>query len=209
MKRVLLLLLAITTITFTASAGDKNKKKPAADKKATAEAATENEIHWMTLDEVQVAMRKQPKKVLIDFYTGWCGWCKVMDRKTYSNPEIIKYVNDKFYAVKFDAERKDTVAFLNKEYGFQPEIRANGFAALLLGSQMSYPTTVFMMENFQNPQAVPGYQAVPQMEGVLKYLGENRYQSQKWDEYQKEFKPEFKEIPEAPPTPGGVPVSPH
>lgn len=210
MKRILLLLLAFSTITLTASAGDKNKnKKPAADKKATAKPANENEVHWMTMDEVQAAMKKEPRKVLVDFYTGWCGWCKVMDKKTYSNPEVIKYINAKYYAVKFDAERKDTISFLNKEYGFNPSARANELAVQLMQGRMSYPTTVILMEQFQNPQPIPGYLAVPQMETVLKYIGENAYLTKKWEDFQKDFKPEFKEIPEAAPTPGGAPVSPH
>ncbi len=203
MKRVLLLLLAFSAITFTATAGDKNK-----DKK-TATSVNEKEVHWMSLDDVQAAMKKQPKKVLIDFYTGWCGWCKVMDKKTYSNPDVIKYINDNFYAVKFDAERKDTISFLNKEYGFTPEMRANAFAIQMLNGQLSYPTTLIMMENFQTPQPVPGYLDVAKMEMILKYLNENTYLTVKWEDYQKDFKPVFKEIPEASGTPGENPKMLH
>lgn len=210
MKRVMLLLLAVVSFAFTATAGDKDKKKKAdTDKKsATTAASTTNdkEINWMTLDDVQAAMRKEPRKVLVDFYTSWCGWCKVMDRKTYSNPEIIKYINEKFYAVKFDAERKDTVSFLNKEYGFNPQKRANEFAVLLIGENLSYPTTVFLMENFQTPSALPGFQDVPKMEMILKYLGENTYKSTQFPEYQKAFVPTFKVLPDVPVSPGGTPA---
>lgn len=203
MKRVMLLMLAVASITFTAGAQDK-KKKAGADKKSV---AVSNEINWMTLDEVQAAMRKEPRKVLIDFYTDWCGWCKVMDRKTYSNPEIIQYINEKFYAVKFDAERKDTVSFLNKEYGFSPEKRANEFAAFVMNGQMSYPTTVFMMENFQTPSALPGYQDVPKLEMVLKYLGEDTYKTVQFPDYQKSFTPTFKVLPEPQVSPGAQPAA--
>lgn len=196
MKRVLSLLLAVTALSFTAFAGDKDKKA----------AGSENaEINWMTLDEVQVAMKKQPKKVLIDFYTGWCGWCKVMDKKTYTNPELVKYVNEKFYAVKFDAEQKDPVMFLGKTYEFKSGSRANDFAIQILGGadKLSYPTTVFMMENFQNPSAVPGYQDVPKMETILVFLGENKYQNTKWEDHLRDYKPTFKVAPEPPPTNNG------
>lgn len=197
MKRVVSLLLTMVMYSYGAIAGDKDKN-PAAE-------AKHKEINWMTLDQVQAAMKKEPRKVLIDFYTGWCGWCKVMDKKTYSNPELVKYVNEKFYAVKFDAEQKESVMFLGKKYEFKAENRANDFAAELLGGRLSYPTTVFLMENFQNPQAVPGYQDVPKMESVLKYLGENKYQTQKWDDFQKEFKPVFKVAAE--PLPGLAPAA--
>jgi thiol-disulfide isomerase/thioredoxin len=101
-----------------------------------------NEIHWITsIDELQAKMRKSPKKVIIDMYTGWCGWCKRMDAVTYTNPSLIKYVNNNFYAVKFDAERQDTIRFQDKLYFFYPEYKANGFAIELMKSSMSYPTT--------------------------------------------------------------------
>lgn len=200
MKRALLLMLCVAALSTMAMAGDKGQKTAAENKAENAE------IKWMTLDEVQAAMKKEPRKVLIDFYTSWCGWCKVMDRKTYSNPEIIKYVNEKFYAVKFDAEQKESVLFLGKTYNFKPENRANEFAIEVLGGNLSYPTTVFMTENFQNPSAVPGYQNVTMMETVLKFLGENKYQTMKWEDHMKEYKPEFKEIPEAA---GAGPVKAH
>jgi thioredoxin-related protein len=196
------LLMAFLAFTFTATAGDKDKNKKAA---APAKEAGK-EINWMTVDQVQAAMKKEPRKVLIDFYTGWCGWCKVMDKKTYANPDVVKYVNEKFYAVKFDAEQKESVMFLGKTYAFKPELRANEFAAELLGGRLSYPTTVFLMENFQSPAAVPGYLEVAKMEMILTYLGENKNATQKWEDYQKEYKPVFKLTPEEPAGTGAQPV---
>ena len=163
------LLLAFLAFTFTATAGDKDKNKKTSAKDAN------KEINWMTVDEVQAAMKKEPRKVLIEFY-----------------------------AVKFDAEQKESVMFLGKTYEFKAENRANAFAAELMGGRLSYPTTVFLMENFQNPAAVPGYLEVPKMETILTYLGENKHTSQKWEDYQKEYKPVFKLSPEE-----GVPANPH
>src|SRR5690606_15282352 len=74
MKQVTAILLSIMLFAGTAFAGDKTK----------------DGINWMTWDEAQVAMKKQPKKVWVDVYTDWCGWCKVMDKKTFSNPEVIR-----------------------------------------------------------------------------------------------------------------------
>ena len=187
MKRVLLVLLALVAFNLAAIAGDKNKKTTAESTK---------EIKWMNFDEVQAAMKKEPRKVLIDFYTGWCGWCKVMDKKTYTNPDLVDYVNKNFYAVKFDAESKDSIRFMGKMYGFAPEMRAHALAAELMQGRLSYPTTVFFTENnFQAAAAVPGYQAVPAMETILKYLGENHHKTTKWEDFQKEFKPAFKDDP--------------
>ena len=180
MKRILLVLLAVTMIASVAMAGEREK------------GSDDKGIKWLTIDEVQVAMKKKPKKVYVDIYTDWCGWCKVMDKKTYTNADLVNYVNKKFYAVKFDAEQKESVMFMGKTYEFKPENRAHELAVQLLNGQLSYPTTVFLMENFQSPSAVPGYIDVHKMETILTYLGENKYQSQKWEEYMKDYKPGFK-----------------
>jgi len=205
MKRFLLVGLCMIALVSHALAGDKRKK---AKEQTRTEVATDDstEIHWMTLDEVQVAMKKQPKKVYMDVYTDWCGWCKVMDRKTFSNKDVIRYMNKNFYAVKMNAERQDTVMFMGKMYGFVPNYRANQLAVDLLGGRMSYPTSVILEENFQNPAPIPGYLDVTMMEKVLKYLGENIYKSKQFPDYEKEFVATWAE---AAPAGNNATVSPH
>ena len=112
-----------------------------------------------------------------------------MDKKTFTHPEVIKYINKNFYAVKLDAEQRDSIRFMGKTYGFLPDYRANLFAVELLQGQMSYPTTVILHENFQDPQPIPGYLDVPTIEKVLKYLGENIYKTKKFEDFAKEFTP--------------------
>ncbi len=58
----------------------------------------------------------------MDVYTNWCGWCKVMDRKTYRINKLASYVNEHYYAVKFNAESKDSLVFNNKKYGYNAGI---------------------------------------------------------------------------------------
>ena len=178
MKRVLLFAVAMLAISPVMMA--KKKVAPEPPKETT------NEIHWITsIDELQQKMKENPKKVIIDMYTGWCGWCKKMDAATYTNPALIKYVNNNFYAVKLDAERQDTIHFQGKDYYFAPQYKANGLAIELLHGQMSYPTTVFMLENFQSPTPIPGYRDVKEMELFLTYFGDNAYRHQKFEDYSK------------------------
>lgn len=188
MKKVAFLCLAFLALTTNLFAGDKKKKEAAA---AGAVAVDSAHIKWLSLDELEVAMRKQPRKVFIDIYTDWCGWCKVMDKKTFSNKDVIKYMNANFYAVKFNAERKDSIRFMGRWYGFKPENRANELAIQLLRGQMSYPTSVILEENFQNPQPIPGYLDVPTIEKILKYLAENHYKNTNFEDYSKTFTPSW------------------
>ena len=136
-------------------------------------------------------MQASPRKVYIDMYTDWCGWCKKMDATTFQNPDLIKYMNNNFYAVRFNAESKDVIHFQGKEYTFNPQFKANTLAVELMKGNLSYPTAIIMMENFANPQAVPGYMTVPQLETILSYLGDGMYKHKAWDAYQKEYKPRW------------------
>jgi len=148
----------------------------------------ESHINWLSMDELQVKMKQQPKKVYMDMYTDWCGWCKKMEATTFSHPEVVKYMNDNFYCVRFNAERKDTFMFMYKAYYFDPAKRANTLAFELMQGKLTYPTSIIMEERYQNPQPRPGYLKVSDMEMIVKYFGDNIYRSTKWEDHQKTFK---------------------
>lgn len=188
MKRILTLSLATLLLASSAFADNRKKKlSEGAIASTSTSVVDDKEVRWMNIDEVQVAMKKQPKMVWIDVYTDWCGWCKRMDKTTFSNPNVIKYLNEHFYAVKLDAEQQSDIRFMGKMYPFVATERANAFATELLKGQMSYPTSVFMEPNFQNAMPIPGYQDVKNMEMILKYLAQGLYKNTPFDKYAAEF----------------------
>ena len=73
--------------------------------------AQSDSLRWYSLEEVQLAMKEQPRKVLIDVTADWCKWCKVMEKETFSKPEVINYINEYYYAVKMDYESLEQVQF--------------------------------------------------------------------------------------------------
>lgn len=166
-----------------------------------APAAAETHVKWLSMDELQVKMKEKPKKVYMDMYTDWCGWCKRMEATTFINPDVVKYMNENFYCVRFDCERKDTFRFMGKEYYFDPAKKCNTLASELMRGQMSYPTSIIMEAYYQNPQPIAGYLKVAEMEMILKYFAENAYKNTPWPDYQKAFKGTWasKEEPVAPP----------
>ena len=152
-------------------------------------------IKWMDFNEAIEACRQEPKLIFIDVFTDWCGWCKKMDASTFKDPVIAKYMNEKFYAVKFDAERTDTIVFSG--YTFTGVTRADGrkgthqLAAALLRNKLSYPSYVLMDENFQILQVIGGYQEARQFEPMIHFFGDKAYKTMSGDDFLKDFKSEL------------------
>src|SRR3982751_4302356 len=71
-------------------------------------------LKWLTLGEASDQLQKEKRPILIDLYTDWCGWCKVMDKKTYTNKQVIAYLQEHFYPVKLNAETKETLSWNEK-----------------------------------------------------------------------------------------------
>ena len=144
-------------------------------------------IQWMTLEQAFAATQKEPRKIMVDIYTGWCGWCKVMDQRTFTNEKVADFVSEKFYAVKLDAEIKDTITIGTQKYIWQNGYNQAGVA--LLQGKMSFPTTVFLDEKFIMIQSVPNYFEPPQFHQIITFFGDNHYKKSNWDNYQKEVYP--------------------
>ncbi len=146
-------------------------------------------INWMSIEEMEAANTKEPRKIIIDVYTDWCGWCKRMDKTTFQNPEIVRYINENYYAVKLDGEAQGVITFRDAEYKFvkQGKRGYHELAATLLQGRMSYPSIVYLDENLDMIQPVPGYKSPEQMEQIIKYIGGSHYQTTEYEEFLKEF----------------------
>jgi thioredoxin-related protein len=150
-------------------------------------------VKWMSFEEAVEKSQKEKKKIFIDVYTDWCGWCKVMDKKTFSHPEVAKILNEEFYAVKFNAEQKEDITFQGHTFKFIPSGR-NGYhqlAAALLNNQLSYPTVVFLDEEFKMIQPLPGYQEAPEFHKIIQFIGEDHYKTVTWKDWQGTYKSPF------------------
>jgi len=145
----------------------------------------QNLVKWYTIEEVQELIKKEPKKIYIDMYTDWCGWCKVMDKKTFTNESVADHLNNNFYAVKFDAESKESVNFKGQTFKFvaQGSRGYNELAAALMQGKMSYPTSVFLDENLNVISPLPGYYPPEKLDPILEFIGEDHYKTTNYEQF--------------------------
>lgn len=144
-------------------------------------------VDWLKLDEVNTKLTKEQKPVLIDLYTDWCHWCKVMDKKTYTNQKVIGYISDHFYASRINAETRETLTWRNKSYTYNDNYRIHDFALYISGGQAAFPTTVIIPAENAEPIPVPGMLEPKDLEPILKYFGDGAYKSMSFAQFQKTF----------------------
>ncbi|NVJ87604.1 MAG: thioredoxin fold domain-containing protein [Algoriphagus sp.] len=111
---------------------------------------SQDQITWLKFEEAVAANQSNPKMLLVDVYTDWCGWCKKMDKETFTDPKVIEYINANFYAVKLNAEdTQRTFDFMGKKFS-----EAQMAAAMRV---RSYPNFVVIEPKLQNIAQLPGY----------------------------------------------------
>lgn len=159
------------------------------------------EINWVSFEEAIELQKKNPKKIMMDVYTVWCGPCKMLDKNTFHNADVVEYVNENFYAVKFNGEGNDIVKYKDKTYKNPNYNEArkntrNGAHELARFLQISaYPTIVFFDEKAEVIAPIRGYQKPKQLELYLKLFHNDDHKSietqEDFNNYYKAFKSEF------------------
>ena len=163
--------------------------------------ANAQKINWMTMNEALAAQEVTPKKIFMDVYTIWCGPCKLLDKNTFSNNDVIAYINENYYAVKFNAEGTESITFEDFTYtnpnyqeGRKGRNATHFFADAL--KLRGYPSLVFFEDDGTLIQAVPGYKTPQQLEIYLKMIANDDYKdvstAEAWQTYQQNFKGSFK-----------------
>ena len=135
--------------------------------------AQAQEIKWMTLNEALSAQKKAPKPIFMDVYTDWCGPCKMLDKQTFHDKEVVDYIIANYYAVKFNAEGNSIVNYKGVKYAnphFIPDTQGRN-AAHEFGQVLKiqgYPTMVVMDKKGEIANSIVGFRNSAQLIAELK-----------------------------------------
>ncbi|MBI5648768.1 MAG: thioredoxin fold domain-containing protein [Ignavibacteriae bacterium] len=137
--------------------------------------AVGDEPGWKPYARAVADAKENGRVVLVDVYTGWCGWCKKMDRDVYADARVRKYLAERYEIVKLDAEAA-TAHELDGRNMTERQI-ATDFGV------SSYPTTLFLASDGTLITAVPGYVAADKFLDVLEYIAGGLYKTQSWNAF--------------------------
>tara|TARA_A200000113_G_scaffold89327_1_gene79803 strand:- start:1202 stop:1747 length:546 start_codon:yes stop_codon:yes gene_type:complete len=138
------------------------------------------DIKWMSLEKALEAQKILPKKIIMDVYTTWCGPCRLLDKKTFGNPDVSRYISQNFYAVKFNAEGDEEIFFYDKKFSnpnYNPDRKGRNSThdfTKFLGIR-GYPTIIFFSEEGDPIIPLTGYFNVRQIEPYLKMIKRGDY----------------------------------
>ncbi|MBS1646171.1 MAG: DUF255 domain-containing protein [Bacteroidetes bacterium] len=146
-------------------------------------------VQWLSFKEAKEKGKQQPKPLLIDVYTDWCGWCKHMIKTTYSDPNLASYINTYFYPVQFNAETQDTIEYNGEKYVNRSKEKKSphDLAMKLLGQNLSYPSTIFVSGDYKFSLLTQGFLETKKIEPLLVFMVENAFKSSVFDDFNKHF----------------------
>jgi thioredoxin-related protein len=157
----------------------------------TALAPAQEKVNWYTIEEAFQLSAKEPRILVIDVYTDWCGWCKRMDAATFSDPDIAAILNEHFYPVKLNAEGKEDIVIGGNTYKFVDNGRRgyHELAAIVTKGRLSYPTIACVDDRGRVLDPSPGYQDPDKFRVFLDYYRESAYETQSLQEFREARQP--------------------
>ena len=179
-KTPLLMLSVVLLLALAVSVGSFEDKKPK-DKPASPKKAGANGITWMRYDDGLKKAKAEDKHVFIDFTAKWCGWCRKMDKETFSRTEVIDMLNAHFVSVKVDG---DSHTELNVD-GYK--ITERNLARSEFGVR-GYPAFWFLKSDGSKVGAIRGYRDAKFMMEAFDFVKEEKYDTTKTGGSDKEGK---------------------
>lgn len=152
---------------------------------------TEKTTFWQSWNDVSIKEKIKKKPILIDIYTDWCVYCKVMDNTVYKSDSVVNYLQQYFYSYKLNAEKNDSVVWNNTLFNYNSRYQVHDFAVHLTKGNIAYPTTA-IVDLDGNSFFETGALNLRQMEFLLRYFIEAHPYNISKENFSKIFKNRWK-----------------
>lgn len=137
--------------------------------------STSGKLQWLSFEEGVALAKQENKKLLIDVYTDWCGWCKKMDKEVYANEQIKILLGKNFVVVKLNAESKKELTYNGNKVSEMQFARGAGVTG--------YPTTIFIDSDAKPITLLPGYVEIKEFAKILTYIGDDHYKTTSYENF--------------------------
>ena len=110
-----------------------------------------NGIKWNDSKTIKSINAKDLRPIVIEIYADWCGWCKKLHKTTFSEPDVIEYINTNYHAYRINGGDSYEFEFLDKIFTPRQLIRELKIDG--------YPTLLFLDKKMKLVKVVPGYKS--------------------------------------------------
>jgi thioredoxin-related protein len=132
---------------------------------------TGEKLEWLAFDAATARAKDQKKHVIVDIYTTWCGWCRIMEKQTYGDPEVAAYLRENFVLAKVNGESSAKLRWRGKELTERQFARAVGVTG--------YPATYFLKPDAELLGGMGGFLRPPEFMIYARYISTRWYEKGK------------------------------
>lgn len=172
--------LAALTLAVIARAEDPKPAAAAAGKAKPAVETAPAKINWLTYDEGVAKAKSENKPILVDFTASWCGWCKRMDKETFSDPQVIQYIEEKMVPIKVWGDDTTRAGMVTYDGERMTQKALSGTFGV-----RGFPTFWFLDPAAGKIGPAPGYKNKDAFMPLVEYVAGNHYKTTSYENFLK------------------------
>jgi len=112
-------------------------------------------IKWYSYDEGLALGKADKKKVYINFYADWCGYCRKMEKETFQDSRVISFLNQNYISIRINSDKEKK---LSRQYNVS-----------------GLPANIFVSDTGENIGNQPGYLGPADFMKVITFVYEEKY----------------------------------
>lgn len=121
--------------------------------------------------------QKEEKFIMVDFYTEWCKWCKVLEEKTYPHPDVKKILDQSFVFEQYNPETAPSFTHKGKTYG--------GMDVAKAFNVRGFPTILFLEKDGTVIGSIPGFVPPEVFVKILSFITSGEYKKTSFNDFLK------------------------